>query len=71
VFSVRSGLAPQTGREKVTSIIVWSNLTADAWDELQRTGQLRASRRHIDVDCPSLSRPNRLRLLVHPKQRNR
>ena len=31
-------------------MIVWSNLTTDAWDELQRTGHLRASRQHIDAD---------------------
>jgi len=31
-------------------MIAWSNLTADAWDELQQSGKLRASRRHVDPD---------------------
>ena len=30
-------------------MIVWSNLTERAWDELQRKGRLRASRRHTKV----------------------
>jgi hypothetical protein len=31
-------------------MIVWSILTADAWGELQQTGQLRASRQHVEPD---------------------
>ena len=31
-------------------MIVWSNLTVDAWNELQRTGFLRATRQNVDSD---------------------
>ncbi len=31
-------------------MIVWSNLTADAWDELQQEGFLRATRRNVEAD---------------------
>ena len=31
-------------------MIVWSNVTSDAWDELQRNGVLRATRQHVEQD---------------------
>jgi len=31
-------------------MIVWSNLTAAAWDELQRNGVLQATRQHVEED---------------------
>ena len=31
-------------------MVIWSNLTCQAWEELQQRGRLRASRRHTDKD---------------------
>ena len=42
-------------------MIVWSNLTERAWDQLQRKGRLRASRRHTkkDFSPPTTGWPDR------------
>ena len=35
---------------EIASMIVWSNLTADAWGELQQKGFLRATRQNVEAD---------------------